>query len=135
MNLSFDQYSKTTISKSSEFDNLFDINNENLLGVETKIENLNKNLIGLDNIYLIDEQVNTCGDIQNDLLQAAQNIEELKELSEKLIDNYETDDDRERIEKRLESIINKWNSLSRQIDDKYNGLKYLNVHLKQLKLN
>ena len=123
------------IFKSSKFENLFDVVNENLLDIESQIESLSKNLIGLENIYLIDEQIKKCNEIQSGLLNSSQSIDELKELSEKLLDNYEDVDDRDRIEKRLKSVINKWNLLSKQNDDRFNCLKYLSVHLKQLKIN
>jgi hypothetical protein len=125
----------TVLFKSSKFKDLFGIVNENLLNIESQFESLSKNLIGLENIYIINEQIKKCSEIQTELLKSAQNIEELKELSEKLIDNCDTNDDRDRIEKRLDLIINKWNLLSKQIDDKFNCFKYLNLNLKQLKLN
>ena len=121
--------------KSSKFEDKIEILNENLALVEAQLEELGKTLFGFDNLELIEEQLKTCNELIKHLLLTSNEIDEFKEICEKIMQNCDNAEDRDIIEKRMDNIIYKWNILTRQLDEKKTNLNFLNEHLNQLNEN
>ena len=118
--------------KSSKFEDKIKILNESLTYVETEMENLNKILFGFDNLDQIQSQLDVSDELTKQLVITSNEIDEFKDICEKIMQNCDDSNDTNIIEKRMDTIIYKWNILTHQLDEKKVNLNFLNIHLNQL---
>lgn len=118
--------------KSAKFEDKLDSLNENLTESNKRLEHLNKTLFDFENLDEIDFQRSECAELTEQLIQASDEIDDFKEICEKIMQNCTNPEDRDVIEKRMDNIIYKWNIQTRQIDEKKANLKFLDTHLKEL---
>ena len=118
--------------KSSKFEDKIKTLTQSLDLAETNLKSLKETLFNFDNLDLIQTQLNVCGDLTQHLILASAEIDEFKEICEKIMQNCESAQERDVIEKRMEDIIYRWNVLTRQLDEKHTNLTFLNVHLNEL---
>jgi DNA repair exonuclease SbcCD ATPase subunit len=117
--------------KSSKFEDKIRTLNQNLDHVEANLKSL-KILFNFDNLAFINTHLGVCDDLIQQLVVTSSEIDEFKEICEKIMQNCENRQERDVIEKRMEDIIYRWNILTRQLDEKHTNLTFLNLHLNEL---
>lgn len=86
--------------KSSKFEDKIKILNENLQFVELSLEDLDKIKFSFDNLTQIEQQINTSNELIKHLLLTSNEIDEFKEICERIIQNSDDPQECECIEKK-----------------------------------
>ena len=118
--------------KSAKFEDKIKTLHQHLEQVELKLQD--KVLFSFDNLNTIDDHLSVCSELINQLVHTSTEIDDFKEICEKIMQNCENSQERDIVEKRMDNIIYKWNILTRQLDEKYTNLTFLNLHLNELNL-
>lgn len=118
--------------KTTKFEDTIKTLNASLHSVETKLDGLSKTKFNFKNLTEIEQQTSISNDLIKHLLQTSNEIDEFKELCERIIQNCDDLQESDLIEKKMENLIQKWNLLTRQLDEKKTNLNFLNIHLNQL---
>lgn len=118
--------------KSSKFEDKYDLLNENLSKSEQKMECLSKTLFDFQNLSEIEEHLETCEELGKQLGEASDEIDEFKEICEKLMQNCESAEHRDIIEKRMDGVVYQWNIQLLALNEKKANLTFLNRHLNEL---
>lgn len=118
--------------KSATFEDKLDVLNGHLMDSEQRLQSLSKVLFDFSNLDEIDVHLGECDELTASLSLASEEIDDFKEICEKLMQNCDSSEDRDIIEKRMDAIIYKWNIQTLQLAEKQANLTFLNCHLKEL---
>lgn len=121
--------------KSATFEDKLDVLNGHLMDSEQRLKSLSQVLFDFGNLEEIDVHLGECDELTASLSLASEEIDDFKEICEKLMQNCESAEDRDIIEKRMDAIIYKWNIQTLQLAEKQANLTFLNSHLKELNVS
>ena len=121
--------------KSKKFEEKMKFLSEGLSSIETRLDSLSHAKLSLDNLNTIETQLDECESLARHLLDTSNEIDDFKEISEELMQGCDNLDERDVTEKRVDSLILRWNILTRQLDEKRVNLDFLDTHLRELSDN
>ncbi len=118
--------------KSATFEDKLDVLNGRLAESEQRMQALGKVLFDFGNLDEIETHLGECEEVGASLGLASDEIDEFKEICEKLMQNCESAEDRDIIEKRMDAVIYRWNMQTLQLAERQANLGFLNRHLREL---
>ncbi|RNA25514.1 microtubule-actin cross-linking factor isoforms 1 2 3 5-like [Brachionus plicatilis] len=121
------------ISQSCEYEQkVFDLEQSVCL-IEDELNQLSKIKYNLCNLESIDTDIDQLDHLTKKLVNVSNDIDDFKELCERLLQNFSTSNSScYQVEKTMDSLIHKWNQMTRKIDERKNNYIFLNNHLKKL---
>lgn len=118
--------------KSSKFEDKVKILDENLHHVEGQLTALSSARFNFDNLTLIDEHTRVCDQLIRQLTLTSTELDDFKEICEKLMQNCDNVNDRNTIEQRMDALVLRWSLLTKKLDEKRINLAFLHRHLNEL---
>ena len=122
----------TGLFKAQKFEEKLKIINDCLNHADAKLIDLNGCLFNFENLNQIDVHLNECTHLIEKLDADSSELDDFKEICEQLMENCETADEHNIIEKRMDTLVARWTMLVRSLDEHKSNLDFLNIHLKQL---
>ncbi len=118
--------------RSATFEDKLDSLNNRLSQSEHTLDQLSKALFDFHNLPTIDDHLTQCQSLADRLAHTGEDIDEFKEICEKLMQNCANADDRDIIEKRMENMVYTWSVQTLKLDENRANLTFLDRHLKEL---
>ncbi len=118
--------------KAANFEDKLDSLNGRLAKADQKLEQLAKALFDFHNLPEIEEQLGQCQILNEQLARTVDEIDDFKEICEKLMQNCDKPEDRDIIEKRMENIVYTCSVQTLKLNENKANLTFLNRHLNEL---
>lgn len=118
--------------KSAKFEDKINILDENLRQVEEKLSSLERKKVGFGNLDEIERYIDECESAGRQLAVTSNEIDEFKEICEKIMETCESAQERDTVEKRMDSTVLRWTLLNKRADEMRINLNYLARHLSEL---
>lgn len=118
--------------KSAKFEDKINILDTNLNEIEQKLTILESLKVGFRNLEEIASRIEDCETVSGHLAVTSNEIDEFKEMCEKIMETCESAHERAAIEKRMDATVLRWNLLNKRADEARINLAYLSRHLAEL---
>ena len=118
--------------KSAKFEDKVKILNENLGEIERGLKSLDSMRFGLANLAEIESALAACESTSKQLSSTSSEIDEFKEICEKIMESCESASERDLVEKRMDNTVLKWSLLNKHSDELRVNLLFLKRHLADL---
>lgn len=127
-----EQNLKISVLKSRECQEKILVLEKNLLFIEDKLNNLSKMKYNFSNLPSIDQNFTELSVLMEKLAKTSDEIDDIKESCERMFENFSSDNSPYLMEKSIDSLIHKWNQMTRKIDETKNNINFLKVHLQKV---
>lgn len=121
--------------KNCEYERkVFDLE-QNLVMIENELDLISKVKYNFSNLDFIESNLTELDLIMKKLVYVSNEIDEFKEFSEKILQNFSFNDSNNFFEINMDSIIHKLNQMTRKINERRSNCIFLNIHLRNLANN